>query len=94
MLIFHRFYKHFRDSRVDPGGIEDEPKTEKISGQFEGFWTPDPQRVIGVASKAGALNVSGRKIGQDMEGWRGATECNKDISPHPLISCPTKLIPP
>ena len=23
MLIFHWFYKHFRDSRVDPGGIED-----------------------------------------------------------------------
>ena len=23
MLIFQWFYKHFRDSRVDPGGIED-----------------------------------------------------------------------
>ena len=30
MLIFHWFYKHFQDSKVDPGGIEEEPKTENV----------------------------------------------------------------
>ena len=30
MLIFPWFYMHFRDSRVDPGGVEDELKTENV----------------------------------------------------------------
>ena len=30
MLIFHWFYKHFRDSQMGPGGVEDEPKTENV----------------------------------------------------------------
>ena len=30
MFIFHWFYKHFRNSRVDSGGIEDEPQTENV----------------------------------------------------------------
>ena len=28
--VFHWFYNDFLDSRVDPGGIEDEPKTENV----------------------------------------------------------------
>ena len=42
-------------------------------GQFGGFQKPDPQRVIGAGSKAGILNVSGKKI------WRDGTGGTRNV---------------